>query len=305
MTGFSETWLSLREGADTSARSVDLLARLRAWTQRHQVLHITDLGAGTGANLRYLAPRLGGEQVWVLVDNDPALLKALPALLTRWGHQEQVSVRIHADSSVHLDGEGFSARVLRQQRDLARPFSDEFFGAQHLVTASALLDLTSSEWINGLAQRLGENHSRSGAAEAAPGLACLFALSVDGRIEWQPSLDSDKRVTDLFKKHQQRDKGLGSAAGPKAGLVMADALRRVGFAVASTSSDWHLANESVAMQEALADGFLSAALEMTDDTEVNAKADLDEWRARRQQHLEAGQSTLMVGHVDVLALPRP
>lgn len=33
-----------------------------------------DLASGTGANLRFLAPLLGGEQHWRLVDHDPVLL---------------------------------------------------------------------------------------------------------------------------------------------------------------------------------------------------------------------------------------
>src|SRR5512145_1693947 len=38
---------------------------------------VVDLGAGTGANLRYLAPRLGSPQDWLAVDSDPVLLGEL------------------------------------------------------------------------------------------------------------------------------------------------------------------------------------------------------------------------------------
>ena len=62
-------WLTLREPADAAARSAELAARLG----RHRVIH--DLGGGSGAMGRWLAPRLPGPQHWVVHDRDPALLE--------------------------------------------------------------------------------------------------------------------------------------------------------------------------------------------------------------------------------------
>src|SRR4051812_30265179 len=75
----SAGWLVLREPADAGARGpalVDhLTARLPA-TDRH-VIH--DLGCGTGAMGRWLAPRLPGQQHWVLHDQDTDLLERAAA----------------------------------------------------------------------------------------------------------------------------------------------------------------------------------------------------------------------------------
>ncbi|MGD8498218.1 MAG: class I SAM-dependent methyltransferase, partial [Chromatiales bacterium] len=60
MSGFSPDWLALREPLDARARSAALVDRLRAQAPRGP-RRILDLGSGTGSNLRYLAPRLGGE----------------------------------------------------------------------------------------------------------------------------------------------------------------------------------------------------------------------------------------------------
>ena len=65
-------WLALREPADAAARAADLVEHLPA--ADHWVIH--DLGAGTGAMGRWLAPRLGGAQHWVLHDRDADLLEA-------------------------------------------------------------------------------------------------------------------------------------------------------------------------------------------------------------------------------------
>ncbi|MBS3744804.1 MAG: class I SAM-dependent methyltransferase, partial [Wenzhouxiangellaceae bacterium] len=72
---FEADWLSLREAADAAARDPDLVGRASAWlADRPRPLAITDLGAGSGANPRFLAPRLPGPQRWRLVDHDAGLL---------------------------------------------------------------------------------------------------------------------------------------------------------------------------------------------------------------------------------------
>ena len=71
----SPEWLVLREPADAAARSTELAERVG----RHlpavgrRVIH--DLGGGSGAMGRWLAPRLPGHQHWVVHDRDADLLK--------------------------------------------------------------------------------------------------------------------------------------------------------------------------------------------------------------------------------------
>ncbi|MCB1771612.1 MAG: class I SAM-dependent methyltransferase, partial [Candidatus Competibacteraceae bacterium] len=74
MNGFSATWLALREPVDAASRNRALTNRLIEWRGRMDTLRVLDLASGTGANFRFLAPLLGGEQHWRLVDHDPALL---------------------------------------------------------------------------------------------------------------------------------------------------------------------------------------------------------------------------------------
>jgi hypothetical protein len=50
------------------------------------------------------------------------------------------------------------------------------------------------------------------------------------------------------------------------------------------------------MQRVLLDGWRNAAVELHAETQ----ADLDAWHDRRLQHVDAGRSTLRVGHVDVV-----
>jgi hypothetical protein len=109
----SPDWLALREPADAAARSEELAERLA----RHLPagpLEIHDLGGGSGAMARWLAPRLSGPQHWVIHDRDPDLL-------------------------------GLAAATFETRRsDVTRLSPGNLAGAS-LVTASALLDLLTRE----------------------------------------------------------------------------------------------------------------------------------------------------------------
>jgi hypothetical protein len=104
----SPEWLALREPADAAARSTELAEIAAGHLAPPLVIH--DLGGGTGAMGRWLAPRLPGPQHWVVHDRDPDLLALAAGVETR-----------HSD-------------VTRA----------DFTGAS-LVTASALLDLLTAD----------------------------------------------------------------------------------------------------------------------------------------------------------------
>jgi hypothetical protein len=113
-TRVSPEWLALREPADAAARSGELAERLARHLPATGRLVIHDLGGGSGAMGRWLAPRLPGRQHWVVHDTDEELLVlAAPAFEVR------------------------SSDVTRLERD-------DLAGAG-LVTASALLDLLTRD----------------------------------------------------------------------------------------------------------------------------------------------------------------
>jgi hypothetical protein len=114
----SPEWLALRETADAAARSADLAARLARQLRAPLVIH--DLGGGSGAMGRWLAPRLPGPQRWVVHDRDADLLALAAA--------PDVEVR---------------------RTDLARLTAADVAGAD-LVTASALLDLLTADELAGI-----------------------------------------------------------------------------------------------------------------------------------------------------------
>jgi hypothetical protein len=278
VSGFSAQWLSLREPLDADSRDPGLVASLR-----EEPLEIVDLGAGTGANLRYAAPRLGGVQNWLLVERDPRLLYAVEGCMQAWAYQTDTQISGSGGNLV-LHAERFDCRVRNLELDLASQLERLPVPAGGVLTASALLDLVSEEWLRRLIRKT---------ADAA--VALWFALNYDGRISCVPADSEDEEVRALFNRHQLRDKGFGLALGPEAGRTAVRILAEHGYRVKAAPSDWHVGPQHPALQRALVEGWFAAACAIA----PQRTAALQGWMRRRRAHVDAGRSVLLVGHLDL------
>jgi SAM-dependent methyltransferase len=285
MSGFSAEGLALREPIDERARAAELILPLRKWRGNAERIRVLDLAAGTGANLRFLAPLLGGGQVWLLADNDPGLLTALPSAMERWASRKGFAID---SGGRRVRGGAFEAEILTLRCDLSRDLGCLPWEDCRLVTASALLDLVSEAWLSNLAE-----HCRAARA------ATLFALTYDGRMRWDPEEPADQNVRMMVNSHQFRDKGFGPALGPTAALKAHRTFASSGYRVTSRRSDWRVTPDDEAVQRALIEGWELAAREMVPERGT----DLAIWRQTRFAHIAAGRSRLIVGHRDLLAVP--
>ena len=261
-------WLSLREAADSAARSSDLTRAVIGHLPKASPIRVLDLGAGTGANLRYLSPRLAVPQHWLLVDHDSRLLEEAKRRAASAADDVLREIDTRTMNLVTLD----------------RP---ELFSDRHLVTASALLDLVSPQWLETAAARCYE-----------VGAAALFPLNYNGRSRCTPCEPEDEEVRALMNRHQKSDKGLGGvAAGPDASDCAERIFVAAGFHVRRETSDWVLEPEQRELQVQLIQGWAHAAVELAPDN----RQTIDDWLARRLAHVTAGRSHIVVGHDDVAA----
>ncbi|MBM4183471.1 MAG: class I SAM-dependent methyltransferase [Gemmatimonadetes bacterium] len=261
---FDAAWLELRESVDHRSRAVPILDPLLGWWTARGASSVLDLGSGTGSNLRYLAPKLPGQQRWTVLDHDAGLL--------RRARSTSPAVTVHP-----------------VVRDLAGVGLTEVKGTD-LVTASALLDLVSEAWLDGLVD-----------ACVASRCGALFALTYDGTIGWSRDAEDpfDLRIRDAVNEHQRRDKGLGPARGPDAAPVAEEFFRARGYSTWLRPSPWSLGPSDAALSRALIAGWVVAAVEML----PAEAAELRAWGARRAASAESPTFTLTVGHWDLLALP--
>lgn len=223
MSGFSTDWLDLREPADLAARDMALVARLSRLMRPGA--RITDLGSGTGASVRALAPHLPDACAWTLVDHDDRLLKV-------------------AES--RLSDQNIATRKVDLVTDLIACLSP----APDLLTSSALIDLCSDAWLAELAR----NVSRQ--------TILYMALAYDGQEAWNPSHPEEARALSEFNAHQRRDKGFGPALGPDAASHLAGHLHAQGWDVQLADSPWVLGDNDRDLIEALAGGAAQAVAEM-------------------------------------------
>ena len=164
-------WLAARAAADTSARAAtlgSLLPELISYltgTGRDGVLKIIDLGAGTGANQRWLAPRLPFPQRWIHLDHDPVISRSLPL----------------PDHTMIID-----AGVETLGRLLASRSTD-----QHLVTCSALLDVLTMDQLDAVCRAVIDNQ-----------VPTLLSLTVTGTLNLTPVDPHDQLLQDAFNDHQ-------------------------------------------------------------------------------------------------------
>jgi hypothetical protein len=291
VSSFSPHWLTLREPVDARSRAAGLatllgeeVAGIRA---RHSRVEIIDLGAGTGANLRYAAPRLAGAQDWLLVERDPLLLAAMAQQIRAWAHATH-SQFTASGAQIAIRAERFECQVQSLALDLAVQLDTLPLRRGVLLTASALLDLVSENWLRRLI-------GRAAAAE----VAVWFTLTYDGRIDCDPVETEDREVREFVNRHQLGDKGFGLALGPTAASTAARILGECGYQVQHAASDWCLGPDHAALQYALVEGWFEAACEIAPTRTSMLRA----WQARRRAHIEAGRSTLRVGHVDMVGRP--
>jgi hypothetical protein len=175
-------WLAARVAADNDARAATLSTLLPQLINYlidtdapDPTVHIIDLGAGTGANQRWLAPRLLIPQRWLHLDHNPIISRAepLPA--------ETVII----DAGVEALDQLLASSHARRQ----------------LVTCSALLDVLTTEQIKAVCQTVIDNR-----------VPAFFSLTVTGELTISPTHAHDRLLLSAFNDHQRRAGRVGPDA---------------------------------------------------------------------------------------------
>lgn len=279
MSGFAPDWLRLREGADHRARNADLMDKLAAHCSARPEVTAVDLGAGLGSNLRATFRALPTRQHWVLVDHDPALLASACEAIAAWADTARPTA-----SGIEATKDGRSLHVEVKCHDLAADPGAWRGTKAELVTAAALFDLVSEQWIDNFVEAL-----------AKVRLPLYAVLTHDGSTTWMPAHPADASMQAAFEHHFAGDKGFGPSVGGIASRLLTERLVGAGYQVERAASPWRLGTADRALIAALAQGWTEAVRE----TGAVPDAEIRSWLAARTSDGVA----CTVGHEDLLALP--
>lgn len=262
----STEWLALREPADAAARARDLAEHLGQRIPAPGRWLIHDLGGGTGAMGRWLAPLLPGPQHWVVHDRDPDLLEVAAADLPGPA------------------SDGAAVTVETRQSDITRLRRDDLADAT-LITTSALLDMLTEDELERLIT-----------ASAGAGCPILLTLSVVGRVGLTPSDPLDLRLASAFNAHQRRLTERGRLLGPDAVTRAVERFGRLGAKVLVRPSPWRLGVEQADLAAEWFTGWVAAACEQ----EVELADETGPYARERLAQARAGRLTVTVEHADLL-----
>jgi len=266
----SREWLALREPADAAARANDLVQRLTRQLPATGPRVIHDLGCGTGAMARWLAPVLPGPQHWILHDLDADLLD------------------VAASEPPAPAADGGAVTLETRTSDISRLLPGDLAGST-LITASALLDILTEEELSALMT-----------VSIGAGCLVLLTLSVVGRVELTPAEPLDRRIAAAFDAHQRRATERGRLLGPDAVAVAIEQAGRLGAEVHVAPSPWSLGASEAELAAEWFTGWVGAACEQ----EVELAATVVSYTRRRLAQAAAGELRVTVDHADLLISPR-
>jgi hypothetical protein len=290
MSEFSAQWLELREPVDHRSRNQDLQAQVIDYLTKMKtvypgIIRLTDLGSGTGSNLRALAPQLGLMQFWTLIDYDVALLHTARATLLAWADSEiNTSIfGITVDHSTQIK----PLSIIKQNKtiiikfkcvDLYKDYRVILDEPADIVTAAAFFDLVAKSWLTEFCTHLSK--------------PLYTVLTYDGTEKWSPPDIIDIDILKAFHQHQITDKGFGPALGPAATAHMQSVLQDYHFNTVCAASPWTMDHRDRDLIEQLAIGTARAVREIdTIPTDI-----LENWLQNRRQ-----ANSCKIGHIDLFA----
>jgi hypothetical protein len=290
MNEFSAQWLGLREPVDHRSRNQDLQAQVIDYLTQMKtvypgIVRLTDLGSGTGSNLRALAPQLSSMQHWTLIDYDIALLHTARATLLAWADSEiNTSILgITVDPSTQIK----PLSIIKQNKtiiiefkcvDLYKDYRVILDEPADIITAAAFFDLVAESWLKEFCTHLSK--------------PLYTVLTYDGTEKWSPPNIIDIDILKAFHQHQIIDKGFGPAIGPAAIVHMQSTLQDYHFNTVCAASPWTMDHHDGDLIEQLAIGTAIAVREIG----TIPRHIVEHWERNRRQ-----ANNCEIGHMDLFA----
>ena len=215
-------------------------------------------------------------QHWTLVDHDGRCWRRPSRASRAWADTAECR---GAELALSKGGKQILVRLRRA--DLARDLESVLEAEADLVTASALFDLASADFIAEIAAAIAR--SRAPSTRCSPTTECSAG---------PPSTRPMRAMASAFRRHQAGDKGFGAAGGTDGAGAARRRLRRGGLLGERGRQRLAPGGRRRGADRRAGAGFAAAVRE----TGLVPDAKVADW-------LAVSRTGALVGHTDTLALP--
>ena len=285
-------WLLLRYAADKRSRGQGLLKQLQTLLADKGEITVLDIGAGSGANLAFLAPRLNvSEQRWHLVDRDTQLTSKVSGALQALSKVDDIQLE---SNNTELRFSSGVATYTASTEDFLDVDSSIYQQAWDVVTANAVFDLLTIDQLRRFFI-LAKTHWTHN-----PWM--YFTINLDSQMSFDPMMPEDEEVVRLFHLHMQRPQSFGCSLGNDSAILLNNIAKEVGFEVDLERSDWVATPQEEAFIHANLDFVESAVTEVL-QTGISSDLTLEsfkDWLLQRRDQTQRSQLSLTVEHQDFL-----
>ena len=281
------SWLDHRYACDVQARNPHIEENFLSFFRPHEsVLHITDVGAGTGANVCYYFDKLKHQQEWTLIEQNGTLLQACRERLRTFAEKQQYfweeqehEAQLIADSKKAL------IRFIPGNVDNIEQLTD--LEQADVVMGNAFFDLISFDQFDALIGKLVKHH------------VSLLATLNYYETSFYPFCEEDHQMMRWYHMHMKRPQPFGISMGANCSEEMLDLLAQHHMLIEQEASQWHLKRGNTTMQHYILH-FIEHALSelslMEEEREVCHR-----WMAKRKEQLQNRTLEIIIDHSDIFA----
>lgn len=281
-TAYYLDWLAERYHFDAAARNPTIEQKFLHSLPVQDTVSLVDVGAGSGANCRYLMEKIEANQRWILIEQHPDFSKASLRILQQYArHQEYETFLQHGLLIIKMPTK--IVQVKAQCGSLLEIDRLVNLSDTDAVVANAVFDLFTNTQFDAFISTIARYQ-----------LIFLSTLNYENMC-FSPNTPQDEKIVGLYHTHMLRPQTVGMAMGPACVPQMMETLQKQRYTVSAGNSVWQIHSKHEKMM-----GFLLNFMESSITELPRTPEDILLLKQWKKQKEEASDLTLTIEHQDIL-----
>jgi precorrin-6B methylase 2 len=281
-TAYYIDWLAERYHFDAAARHPLIEEKFLHALPPNDTIALIDVGAGTGANCRYLMEKIPANQEWILIEQNSEFSEESLRSLQHHGLQKGYETYLQ-NGTLTLKAPAKTVQIKALQGSLLEINRMADLSATNAVVANAVFDLFTAEEFETFVQKITRHQ------------LLFYATMNYENMHFLPTHPQDEKMICLYHEHMLRPQDMGTALGPGSVVQMIEILQQHRYAVTAGNSLWHIHSKHEKMMRYLLNFMASAIAELPLSVEDTLL--LKPWKKQKE---EATVLHLIIEHQDIL-----